>query len=143
MAAAIQPSDGTLDKFSKLLPADVTAAFISTKSALVAAYHGTDANLPVVLTFSAVLALCPLYFKWVSKITDTRQCLFLWLSSLVFAVSLSDKQITGLLIDFANAFPALNIPATSIEPSIKGVAIILPILWTLIISQIAATQFKN
>ena len=142
MAAQIQPSDGTLDKFSKLLPADVTAAFISTKSALVAANSGTSANLPVVLTFAALLCLCPWYFTWVSKVADPLQRLFLWLSSLVFAVSLANKELTGMFIDLAAKVPSLNIPAQEVEPTISGIAIVLPIVWTLIISQIAATQFK-
>ena len=107
MAAQILPTDGTLDKFSKLLPADVTAAFISTKSALVAANSGTNANLPVVLTFIAVLCLCPFYFRWVSKVVDPVQRLFLWLSSFVFAISLANKELTGTFIDLAAKLPSL------------------------------------
>ena len=107
MAAPIQPTDTTMDKFTKLLPADVTAAFISTKAALVAAVPGSNANAPIFWTFLVILCLCPTYFKKVGKVVNPWQRTFLILSSVIFAISLANKELTGFFIDLVNAHPQI------------------------------------
>ncbi len=143
MAAPIQSTDTTMDKFTKLLPADVTAAFISTKAALGAAAPGGNSNAPIFWTFLVILCLCPLYFKRVGKVVNFWQRLFLLVSSIIFALSLANKELVGFFIDLAKMYPGLAISAPSIEPTITGLAIVAPILWTLIVSQIATSSFTE
>jgi hypothetical protein len=52
---------------------------------------------------------------------------FLALSFVVFAISIADKQFTAYLKDFSR---------WDIEPIIKTISIVLPILWAFLISQI-------
>jgi hypothetical protein len=124
MASPIRPDDTGLDRVSKLLPADVTAAFISAREALGAYYGQEHRAVPVVLAFAVILALCPFYFRHYSRITDTAHIAFLCLGFVVFALGLAS-------VDFGNLFQAW-------KQEIKGISIALPIIWAYIISNIFA-----
>ena len=124
MASPIRPDDTGLDRVTKLLPADVTAAFISAREGLAAFYGTSDRAKPIVWTFVAILVLCPFYFRFYSRITDWAHIAFLCLSFIVFALALAS-------VDFRNLFPNLG-------NEIRGVSIALPIIWAYIISNIFA-----
>jgi hypothetical protein len=125
MSAPIKPDDNAIERVSKLLPADVTAAFLSAKEALAAYYvDPSDRAAPIFWTFFAILVMCPLYFRYYSKITSVPHIIFLCLSFIVFALSLANT-------DFMNFFPPL-------AGTIKVTSIALPILWAFIISNIFA-----
>ena len=125
MSAPIKPDDSAIERVTKLLPADVTAAFLSAKEAI-AAYYGdpADSALPVVWTFAVILLLSTAYYRFYNKITSIPHIVFLCLSFVVFALSLAHT-------DFMNVFPAA-------ATSIKVTSIILPILWAFLISNIFA-----
>ena len=123
MSAPIKPDDSPIERVSKLLPADVTAAFLSAKEAI-AAYYGDplDRAMPIFWTFVVILFLSVAYFYFYSKITSIPHIVFLCLSFVVFALSLANT-------DFMNVFPA----GASV---IKVTSIVLPIMWAFLISNI-------
>lgn len=125
----------TQDKITKLLPADVTAAFLSAKTGIVALY-GENAAGYVFWTFVAILAICPFYFWFVTKAKNLLQILFLLLSFIVFSVSIADTQFIGYLQTF---FPQSD----SLQPVIQTVSTVLPILWAFLISQIFVAAFGD
>ena len=145
MAAPISASDNGLDRFSKMLPADITAAFISTKAALLSAVPAETQHYAVFLTFLFILCLCPYYFRYVSKIDNRWHRYFLIASSIVFAFALADKQIAAF---FGSIFGWIDkdgvfLKAASVSPIVAGIAIVLPILWTLLVSQIAMSAVSD
>jgi hypothetical protein len=128
MAAPIRSEDSPQEKISKLLPADITAAFLSAKAGLIAGAGGERASSYIFWTFISILILSPAYFWYVTRARNVLQVLFLMLSFVVFAVSIADVQFTNYL---QTAFPNLKS-----EQVIKVLAIVLPILWVFVISQI-------
>jgi len=127
MAAPIRSEDTAQERITKLLPADITAAFLSAKAGLIAG-AGERASTYIFWTFISILILSPAYFWYVTRAHNLLQVLFLMLSFVVFAVSIADVQFTNYL---QTAFPNLKI-----ELVIKVIAIVLPILWVFVISQI-------
>jgi hypothetical protein len=122
MASPIKPDDSSEERITKLLPADVTAAFLSAKAALVAFFGTPDDAPPVFWTFVTILVLCPFYFWFVTKVTNYFQIGFLCLTFIVFGLSIADLQ-------FINYFPNYQVP-------IKIISIVLPVLWAFLISRI-------
>src|SRR5215210_7118135 len=98
MSAPIKSGDTAIERVTKLLPADVTAAFISTKESL-AAFYGDplDRAQPILWTFAIILVLSIFYFRYYGKITSVSHIVFLCLSFVVFALSLANT-------DFMNVF---------------------------------------
>ena len=127
VAAPISTSDSVTDRVSKLLPADITAAFLSAKASLLAGMGEPNADAAIFWTFITILLIAPLYFWFVSKVRNPPQLIFLALSFIVFAVSIADKQFT--------AFLGKSI-TYDLEAPIRIAAIVLPFLWAFIISQI-------
>ncbi|QOZ75331.1 hypothetical protein XH83_07685 [Bradyrhizobium sp. CCBAU 53351] len=124
-----------------MLPADVTAAFISTKASLGSAFQAPEQqNYPVVISFLVILCLSPLYFRHVTKIANRWHRYFLVGTSAVFAISLANAQLASVLID---AIGALHIPTENVNPIVSAMSAVLPILWTLIISQIALSALSD
>jgi hypothetical protein len=125
-----QNTDSLSDRLGKLLPGDVTAAFLSAKAALIAVngeeIAGRDGY--VFWTFVAIAVLCPVYFWFVTGARTPFHLIFLTLSFCVFAVSIADAQFTAYL---------QNKLGGATEPIIKTVAIVLPILWTFLVTQIS------
>lgn len=124
MSAPIKSSDNAIERVTKLLPADITAAFLSAKEALSAYYVDPfDRAAPVFWTFFAILLLSPFYFYFYSKIKNVFHIAFLAISFIVFALSLAST-------DFMNFFPIWA------STGIKVSSIVLPILWAFLISNI-------
>ena len=140
MPAPIQSNDSGLDRFSKMLPADVTAAFISVKAALLTSFNAELQHYPVVISFLVILVLCPFYFQHVTKINNRWHRYFLVLTSAVFAFALADNQIAAFTIDILST---VGINTVAVNPMVKALAIVLPILWTLIISQVALSALSD
>lgn len=130
MASPIKADDSALDRVTKLLPADITAAFISARQALAAFYNDPyDRAGPIFYTFLAILFLSVFYFRFYSGITNSLHILFLCLSFIVFSVALANT-------DFMNYFPAA-------ANTIKITSIVVPILWAFLISNIFAGVLGN
>lgn len=129
MSAPIKTSDTPKDRLTKLLPADITAAFLSCTSAI-GAFFSTDAESagPIFWTFIAILIISPLYFRYVSGITNWFHIGFLIATFTVFAISIARVELTAYL-------SALNLGGSS-ESAIDVIAIVLPILWTYLGTQI-------
>lgn len=134
MAAPIQKDDSNQDKIAKLLPADLTAAFLSAKASLTTAY-GDTANGSVFWTCIAVLLLCPFYFRYVNRITNRIQIGFLALTFFVFALSIASKEFSAYL----SSFQYLARIGTVVDVG----AIIVPILWVFVISRIFLQAFGD
>ncbi len=135
MSAPIRTQDSAEDQLSKLLPADVTAAFLSAKAALIAAMGEPTVDYYVLWTFIAILAICPFYF-W--SVTGARNILqvILCASFAVFAVSIANKEFAGALVQ-------MHWPQDAINPFLNGFAIVLPILWAFLIARVFAEAFKT
>ena len=127
MSAPIRPEDSPQERIAKLLPADITAAFLSAKAALIAG-AGESAASYIFWTFVAIIVISPFYFWYVTKVKSFLQIGFLIIAFVVFAISIADKQFTAFL---QNVLPSLDV-----EPVIRMTAIVLPILWAFLIAQI-------
>lgn len=123
----IQKEDTTQDRIAKLLPADLTAAFLSAKAALLTAY-GDGANGYVFWTFVSVLFLAPFYFRFVNKVTNQIQLIFLSMTFCVFALSIAYKEFSAYL----SSFEIL----AGVGIVIDVAAIVVPILWVFVVSRI-------
>jgi hypothetical protein len=126
-----QNRDTPQDRLAKLLPGDVTAAFLSSKVALEAAT--TDAvqrSAYVFWTYIAILVLCPLYFWFVAKAKSRFHITFLTVSFAVFGLSIAHVEFAGQL--------------SFIPPEVvKAAAIVLPILWTYLVTQISVAALNH
>jgi hypothetical protein len=60
-------TDVAPERLAKLLPADLTAAFLSAKAGLLAALGDPTAGGAVFWTFVGILLVSPFYFRWVVK----------------------------------------------------------------------------
>jgi hypothetical protein len=127
MAGPIKAEDNNQEKIAKLLPADITAAFLSAKASLDTAY-GDQANNKVFWTFLAVLALCPFYFWFVNQVRHRWQVFFLCCTFFVFALSIASKQFSAYLSSFEIS--------AGIGPFIDVLAIVLPVLWVFVVARI-------
>lgn len=136
MPAPIRTHDSPEDQLSKLLPADVTAAFLSAKAALLAASGEPGADMYIFWTFIAILAICPFYFWFVTGAKNSLQITFLCASFIVFAISIASKELLAALTQ-------MNPTLGKIGPVLNGAAIVLPILWAFLIARIFATAFKK
>jgi hypothetical protein len=123
-------SDSPQDRLAKLLPGDVTAAFLSAKAALIASAPEDDAGKYVVWTFVAIIVLCPIYFRYVLGVTSRLHNAFLTLSFVVFGLSIANTEISAAL---RNVIP---------ESALHAAGIVLPILWTYIVTQISVSALK-
>lgn len=114
--------------FSKLLPADLTAAFLSTKAGLIASLGETEAAGSIFWVFVGILVLSPFYFNYVTKIRTRRSIAFMSLTFVVFAISIADTSFRTYLANFSYLAPA--------DFLIKVLAIALPGLWVFIVAPI-------
>lgn len=127
MAEPIKKEDNNQEKIAKLLPADITAAFLSAKASLDTAY-GDNANGYVFWTFVAVMALCPSYFWFVNKVRSRIQIGFMTVTFLVFALSIASKQFSAYLSSFW--FLA------GVGIFVEVAAIVVPVLWVFVVARI-------
>jgi hypothetical protein len=136
LPAPIRTNDSPEDQLSKLLPADVTAAFLSAKAALLAALGEPGADMYIFWTFVGILVLCPFYFWFVTQAKNVLQVAFLCTSFVVFATSIASKELLA-------ALTALSPSLGKAGPFLSGAAIVLPILWAFLIARIFAAAFAN
>lgn len=130
MSSGIKATDSASDRFSKILPADVTAAFLSVKLGLEAAFGAGQDSWPIVYSFIAILAICPFYFAILMSVTNKLQNAFLCLSFVVFGISIAS-------VDFINVLP------TEFSVPLEVVAIALPIIWAFLIAPMFLSLFGN
>jgi hypothetical protein len=123
---AVQESPAT--KFAKLLPADLTAAFLSAKAGLIASLNETQAAGPIFWTFVGILVLSPFYFRYVVKTRTRLQIAFMSATFAIFAVSIADTSFRTYLTGF-NFLSWTDFP-------IKVTAIVLPTLWVFLVAPI-------
>jgi hypothetical protein len=136
VAAAIRTNDTPADQLSKLLPADITAAFLSIKAALLTALGEPGADGYIFWTLIAILIICPFYFWFVTEAKNALQIAFLCASFIVFAISIASKELLAAL---AQISPSMG----KIGPTLTVTAIVLPILWAFLIARIFAAAFKS
>jgi hypothetical protein len=117
-----------------LLPGDVTAAFLSSKAALLAVL-GEDAGAAVFWTFVVILVLCPFYFYYVTQAKSRFHITFLTLSFVVFGISIASAEFTAY---FNKIFEPHDF-----EAPVMAIAIVLPILWTYLVTQISVVALKK
>lgn len=115
-------------KFAKLLPADLTAAFLSAKAGLIASVGETQAAGPIFWTFVGILALSPFYFRYVVKTRTRLKVAFMSATFVVFAVSIADTSFRTYLMSFS--FLSWT------DSVIKATAIVLPTLWVFLVAPI-------
>jgi hypothetical protein len=123
---AVQESPTT--KFAKLLPADLTAAFLSAKAGLIASLGETEAASSIFWTFVGILVLSPFYFRYVVKTTTRLRIAFMSATFVVFAVSIADTSFRTYLTGFS--FLSWT------DFVIKATAIVLPTLWVFLVAPI-------
>lgn len=115
-------------KLAKLLPADLTAAFLSAKAGLIMAMGEPDADGPIFWTFVGILAISPFYFRWVVKARTRLQIVFLSVTFIIFAISIAQSQFASYLGGFT-ALAGIAFP-------LAAVAIVLPTLWVFLVAPI-------
>jgi hypothetical protein len=115
LAAPIRGDDTVVERLSKVLPADVTAAFLSAKAALLSAIGEPNADSYIFWTFILFLVACPFYFWFVSDTKNKWQIIFLCMSFIVFAISIAYNEFAAFLA------------SDMIEPILIGTAIVVPI----------------
>ena len=128
MADDKTPPESPTGKFAKLLPADLTAAFLSAKAGLIASLGETEAAGSIFWTFVGILLLSPFYFHYVVKTRTRVQVAFMSATYVVFAVSIADASFRTYLTGFS--FLSWS------DFLIKATAIVLPTLWVFLVAPI-------
>ena len=137
MSAPIRAEDSTQDRLSKLLPADITAAFLSAKAGILALVSNpADTAAPVFWTFIAILVVSPFYFWHVTNVRNIAHIVFLCLSFIVFAISIATSQLVAYLLRF-------DWNGGDAETVLSVVATVLPVLWVFIIAQIFVAMTRK
>jgi hypothetical protein len=120
--------DGAPTRLAKLLPADLTAAFLSAKAGLIAALGEPNGDGPIFWTFVGILAISPFYFRWVIKAQTRLEIVFLSVTFVIFAISIAQPEFSSYLGQY-KALAAIDFP-------LKASAIVLPILWVFLVAPI-------
>jgi hypothetical protein len=128
-------AESTRPEVSKLLPADLTAAFLSAKAGLLTALGDPNADGPIFWTFVGILALSPVYFRFVMKARSWLRISFLSATFVVFSISIAYKQFSA----FLSHVPRL----TNIDFTLTAIAIALPILWVFLVAPIVLGSEKE
>lgn len=121
-------SDAPATKFAKLLPADLTAAFLSAKAGLIASLGETEAAGSIFWTFVGILILSPFYFHYVVKTRTRAQVAFMSATFVVFAISIADTSFRTYLTGFSSL--------SWTDFVIKATSIVLPTLWVFLVAPI-------
>ncbi|HVY41527.1 MAG TPA: hypothetical protein VG966_00745 [Hyphomicrobiaceae bacterium] len=134
MAAPIKDTDTASDRISKLLPADITAAFLSARAGLNGFFQDAATSAGFVFwTFVIILVLCPLYFWFASDVRKIYHVAFLALSFAVFSISIAASDFSVFLSQ--NHVPDANTYT-------NAVAIVLPAVWAFIVTPIVARNIN-
>src|SRR5690554_1657961 len=121
MSVPIRQDDQLYQRITKLLPADITAAFIAIKSAIPAVNVSNDW---VVYGAFVILLLSPAYFIFVLKTQSALHICFLMVTYVVFVMSLAPIELGNVLPD--------------LRSSIHGVNVIASPIWVFIVTPIVA-----
>jgi hypothetical protein len=111
MSVPIRQEDQLYQRITKLLPADITAAFIAIKSAIPAVNVQNDW---VVYGAVVILLLSPAYFFFVLKTRSAIHICFLMATYVIFVMSLAPIEIGNVFPDLKSAIHGLNVIATPI-----------------------------
>lgn len=132
-----EKADSAATRVAKLLPADLTAAFLSAKAGLEAAMNQTGSQGPVFWTFIGMLAVSPFYFRYVNKTRDTVHISFLAATFTVFATSIAYTSFIGYLgaVSFLTAYNVNNI--------LTAIAVVLPSLWAFVVAPTVLEKLKE
>jgi hypothetical protein len=133
-----ESADSAAAKVAKLVPADLTAAFLSVKAGLEAAMRDTGSDKFIFWTFIALVVLCPFYFRYVNKVKDRLHIWFLTATFVVFASSIAYTDFSAYLGTWAWLAARLNVDAT-----LTAIAVVLPILWAFIVAPTILEKLKE
>jgi hypothetical protein len=128
----IQPSDDYVSKLLKLLPAEITAAYLSVRSICTPENSNNDLFIGIfaVLIFLAA----PLYMWRVLKMKNNLQVLFLTFSFLVWVANIEIARIDGYsqaiagAVAHAPAAAAWVVELLTAPTFIKGIAVVWVVL---------------
>jgi hypothetical protein len=130
VSSGIKDGDTPADRFAKVLPADVTAAFMSIRAGLDALGESELITKSLVVSFFAILFLCPFYFRILMDVKSWLQNAFLCISFVIFGLSIANH-------DFAKYLgPAWEFPVTV-------ASVVLPVVWAFIISPMFLKVFGD
>jgi hypothetical protein len=91
MSREIKPNDEYLDRLYKLLPAEVTGAYIAIRTLIDPITNENDKYL--FFFGGVILVLAPFVYYWVLKISDWVQVAFLTFSFVVWAANIDVVKI--------------------------------------------------
>lgn len=128
MSAPIKQGDELSQRITKLLPADITAAFIAIKSGVPAANLG---DVWVVGGAVTILIIAPAYFFYVLKTRNLIHIIFLLLTYVVFVVTLANIEIGNTWADARNFVDGLAVISTPI-----WVFVVTPIMAAVLATQL-------
>jgi tetrahydromethanopterin S-methyltransferase subunit C len=130
LSSGIKTSDTAADRFAKILPADVTAAFMSIRAGLDALGESEATTKALVVCFFVILFLCPFYFRILMDVKSVLQNAFLCVSFVIFGLSIANH-------DFAKYL------GPDWDFTVTVAAIALPVVWAFIISPMFLKVFGN
>jgi hypothetical protein len=137
MSAPIKAQDSVPERLSKLLPADITAAFLSAKAGIVTYIKDPiPQSGPVFWTFVAILFIAPFYFRHVTKVRNLAHLIFLCASFVVFALSIATTQ-------FVTYLSSVHWGIDGTDMTLNVIAIVLPILWVFLVANIFLSMLGN
>jgi hypothetical protein len=128
LSSGIKDSDTLADRFAKVLPADVTAAFMSIRAGLNALGESETITKSLIISFFAILILCPFYFRILMDVKSWLQNAFLCISFVIFGLSIANHDFIKFL-------------GPDWKFSIMIVSVVLPIVWAFIVSPMFLTVF--
>jgi hypothetical protein len=130
-----EKTESSATRVAKLLPADLTAAFLSAKAGLEAAMNQTESQSPVFWTFVAMLAVSPFYFRFVNRIRDRVHISFLAATFAVFATSIAYTSFIGYLGGLLTGYNVNNI--------LTAIAVVLPSMWAFVVAPTVLERLKE
>jgi len=130
VSSGIKESDTAVDRFAKVLPADVTAAFMSIRAGLNAIGESDTITKSLIFSFLAILLVCPFYFRILLNVKSWLQNAFLCISFVIFGLSIANHDF----IKFMG--PRSDFPITIIS-------VVLPILWAFMITPMFIKVFGD
>lgn len=130
MSAGIRATDSNVDRLSKVLPADVTAAFLSLATAAKALGEDASLRLDVIaIGYVAIAVISPFYFRFAMNVKNPLQNGFLTVSFLIFGLAIAQTEFADWLSDSKS------------RNTLQAFAIILPGLWAFLVAPIFARVF--
>jgi hypothetical protein len=133
MSTTISSQDNNAQRIVKLLPADLTAAFLAIKVGV------QTAKLPEAYVFYGavlILLIAPFYFRVMLKVNNTLHIGFLLVTFAIFATNVATQEFGATCSVTFNFGPGCWNPIWAIS------IVILPI-WVFLVTPIVATTLGN